>query len=352
MLYFTIVTRSYSGHARQLWSMLRKAEPTSDFLVFVLDADADYTDPVCGFRCLAMRGVAPESWFRLASFYYSAIELCCACRPHAFEHVYHKEGVGRWIYLDADIYVMAELGCVFSEDPDASILISPHQLRHESAQSRFEEGSLIHGSYNAGLIAMRKTEETLDFIVWLKARLQADCFELWRGQYVDQGWMDQARAYFSGMRIIKDPGVNVGYWNLHERGLSVNSEGKCLVSGKTMRALHFSNWPQTFVDGIPSAWRGALGVESLVHIVRDYYSMITHFRQPEEVGYKYGKLSNGRIITTSMRRGFFRYLSTNRWSAKDSPFDRNDLALQWSFKYKLEETRFLIGKILNLWRCG
>ena len=63
--------------------------------------------------------------------------------------------------------------------------------------------------------------------------------------YADQKWLS-ALVYFFRDRttVVSDLGVNVAYWNLHERPLSLNVPGAAimLTTGDPLRLMHFSGF--------------------------------------------------------------------------------------------------------------
>ncbi len=52
--------------------------------------------------------------------------------------------------------------------------------------------------------------------------------------------MDLTPGLFEGVRVLRDPGYNVAYWNLHERAISL--EGGPHVNGLPLHFFHFSGF--------------------------------------------------------------------------------------------------------------
>ena len=57
--------------------------------------------------------------------------------------------------------------------------------------------------------------------------------------HVDQKWMDLVPGFFDGVYILKHPGYNVAYWNLHGRSIEFKN-GDVLVNGEPCYFFHFS----------------------------------------------------------------------------------------------------------------
>jgi hypothetical protein len=41
------------------------------------------------------------------------------------------------------------------------------------------------------------------------------------GFFVDQNWLNLVPLFFKSVKVVRHPGYNVAYWNMHERELSV-----------------------------------------------------------------------------------------------------------------------------------
>jgi len=69
-------------------------------------------------------------------------------------------------------------------------------------------------------------------------------YEPQSGLAVDQKWVDLAPAFFPSLRILHDPGLNVAFWNLHERKIST-VEGRHFVNDEhPLRFIHFSSFSE------------------------------------------------------------------------------------------------------------
>ncbi|HTM18354.1 MAG TPA: hypothetical protein VL135_15690, partial [Terracidiphilus sp.] len=65
------------------------------------------------------------------------------------------------------------------------------------------------------------------------------------GLAVDQKWVDLAPALFPGLKILRDPGLNVAYWNLHERVISKRDERWFVNDEVPLRFFHYSSFVVT-----------------------------------------------------------------------------------------------------------
>jgi hypothetical protein len=70
------------------------------------------------------------------------------------------------------------------------------------------------------VVAVGDGPEARGFLAWWRARLARHCeLEVARGLHHDQGWVDLAPGFVQDCHLLRDPGVNVGHWNLDERAL-------------------------------------------------------------------------------------------------------------------------------------
>ena len=81
---FTIVTKSYLAYAKALAVKVEEFHPSAGFTIFVVDPDGmgDEANGTTAEICSAADLFEDDS-FRLMTGYYTADELCNACKPWA-----------------------------------------------------------------------------------------------------------------------------------------------------------------------------------------------------------------------------------------------------------------------------
>ena len=99
---------------------------------------------------------------------------------------------------------------------------------------------LSTGTYNGGFFSIKVTDNSRRFIEWWCDRMKDYCFySLEKGLFVDQKWLNLVPVFFEKVFIVKLPGYNVSYWNLHERSIDFK-EGEYLVNLEDkLRFFHF-----------------------------------------------------------------------------------------------------------------
>ncbi len=123
--------------------------------------------------------------------------------------------------------------------------------------------------YNLGFIAVG--ESARPFLDWWWQRTRREALvDVPKMMFTDQRWVDFVPSFFDH-HILKDPGYNVAYWNLH--GREVRAEGdRYLVNGEPLKFFHFSgfdsrrSWLLSKHQGRPAARapeRAACGREAV-----------------------------------------------------------------------------------------
>ncbi|MBY9080673.1 hypothetical protein KIH86_14215 [Paenibacillus sp. HN-1] len=121
------------------------------------------------------------------------------------------------VFMDTDVIPYAPFDDLLFALEYHNILLSPHLL--EPCEDPWSY--LWVGVYNTGFVALRRSEETMQFLEWWEQRLYRYGFYE-APYYCDQKWIDLAPAYFN-VTVWKHPGYNVAYWNLHESGRKIIS---------------------------------------------------------------------------------------------------------------------------------
>ncbi|HUC90527.1 MAG TPA: glycosyltransferase [Paenibacillus sp.] len=142
-----------------------------------------------------------------------------------------------FVFLDTDAEILSPMEEVSEALERHSIILTPHEIQDA------KKSYMLDGIINIGFIAVRRSEETDHFLDWWTDRVDRYGFGDYyaEGVFYEQNWLNLALAYYD-IHVLKHPGYNVAYWNLHERGNSIDLQGeKFMVDGRPMRFFHFSH---------------------------------------------------------------------------------------------------------------
>ena len=236
------VTGAFLPRARVLAASLRRAHPEIPFVLLLLDDPDGQVRASEPFEVLLPADL-PGPDLPTLLFRYTEREAGASAKPQVLRHLLRR-GHRRVLFLDADMIVTADLGPVLDALDEASILVTPHLLEPASGPGARERELLLvrAGVLNTGLVGVRAGAETERFLDWWTRRTLAHGLaDPDNGVHMDQRWADLAPGMFAGVRLLRDPGVNVAYWNLDERPL--REEGGVLTAGgRPCRVIHASGY--------------------------------------------------------------------------------------------------------------
>ncbi|HLI77253.1 MAG TPA: hypothetical protein VKV02_09935, partial [Acidobacteriaceae bacterium] len=244
----TIVSPNYLPLARTLAGSYLAQHPDQQFFVLIV---ADLHDPA-PFRIDSsftpvMLGELGFADVRVLAMKYDILELNTNVKPTFLKHLRKAYGLDAVVYLDPDIYVYKPLDPVFAAlDAGATAVLTPHMTAPVfDGKSPSEQDLLYNGTYNLGFVAIGGSRESERLLDWWEERCLGLGFSEGRtGLFVDQKWMNLAPGLFDGVVISRDPGLNMAYWNLHERVLADGPDGFLVRGGGfaevPLRFFHFS----------------------------------------------------------------------------------------------------------------
>lgn len=303
----TIISKNYLPAARVLMQGIARHAPDADRVVLLVDrVDGCFEPARESFRVLLSSELEiPDSrWFH---FRYAILELNTAMKPFLIERLM-REGYEAVVYLDPDIMVHSPLDELWKGLEENNAVLTPH-LDQPVEDDRFpsEIDILRTGAYNLGFIAMRRSEETLGFLRWWEKRMERHCVvDLPGGLFVDQKWMDLLPGFLEPALVLRHPGYNVAYWNIHGR-LVERKGDQYTVNGEPLRFFHFSGFhprhPERFsrhqnrfeLSDLPAAAQ---------QVCHEYARGLVEagFDECSKWPYAYGSFEDGKPIVDTGRR--------------------------------------------------
>ena len=240
---FTIISANYLSFARVLCRSFLEQHPDAAFYVVLCDRLESKFDPDEELFRLISIDELPLPWPDCYPYQYSILELNTAVKPFAIQHLFDRHGVKKLIYLDPDILVLDPLEAVWSALDSHSVVLTPHLRRDFGDEAQPTELQILQsGTYNLGFIGLANNASARKLVNWWSEKTALDCVvDIATGRFVDQKWMDLVPGYVDDAFILRDPGYNAAYWNLHERELTVSGED-FYADGRPLRFYHFSGF--------------------------------------------------------------------------------------------------------------
>jgi hypothetical protein len=344
----TIVSPNYLAYARTVSASYRAQH--SDHLFFVLIvADLGLEDRKIfegdGFTPIMLAEIGLED-LRGEGMKYDILELNTNVKPTFMKYLIQRFDLENLTYLDPDIFVYAPLTPVLDALNDGSMaVLTPHMTTTvDDGKLPGEQEMLYNGTYNLGFIAVRRCEESLRLLSWWERRcLDLGFSEGRTGLFVDQKWMNLAPGMFEQVKILRHPGCNMAYWNLHERTLSEDAEGFTVNGRARLCFFHFSGIVLDDPDMLSkNTNRYTLADRpDLSTLFREYKSTVLANKDAVREGLAYGfdRLTDGTMVTRLARRIYAKHQT--RWAGED-PFDATG-----NFAVFAKKLRLVAGKAVS-----
>ena len=307
----TICAANYLPFASVLGNSFLEANPDSTFSILVIDSKKVTFEKQNNFKYLGPEDldIDPDVFENMA-FYYNVTELATALKPSALKALF-KSGSSKVIYLDPDIQVFSELVELDASLNSNPIVLTPHTLNPIPRDGlRPTEADIMgSGTFNLGFLGLSNSSQVAsDLLNWWEERLRFDSIsDPLEMLFTDQRWIDLVPSYFP-VYILRHPGYNVAYWNLHERSLSrVASEIK--VNSEQLRFFHFSGYrpdkPWILSKYVSDKPRIVISNnEVLAQLCEQYGACAINSGWEHETAIEYGyqNFENGKFIPSSLRR--------------------------------------------------
>lgn len=239
----TIASHRYLALARVTASSFLQHNPGVPFYLLLADAEDDNAGlmpAACNIIKLDQLQIPEPDRFR---FQCTELEFSYALTPFAIDYLL-RQGFDGVMFLKQETLVLDELASVFSLLNNASVLLTPHFLEPTTRADAINQeiNVSLAGIFNGGLIAFANCKESERFLSWWQSKTRDTCVrDLPNGLHFEQRWLDFAPGFMPRYRIIRDPGVNVGHWNLPDRQIRI-VDGKVSAKGVPCRVFRFSGY--------------------------------------------------------------------------------------------------------------
>jgi hypothetical protein len=239
----TLFTKNYLAQARCLAESVRQSNAQLPLVALLVDDPSGFFESASEpFEIIRVGDLGIPDALSLL-FENDPQGACCLLKPFIMRHLLGK-GFSPVVFFDPDIMVLDRLNGSIEIAAGTAITLTPNWLlpRKGPNGARDELRMLLGGTLNGGMLAVSNRPQAFEFLNWWESRLRIYCRHApAEGVHYDQRWLDLVPSLFDGVQILRDPGLNVAYWNLSERPLRVDG-GQAYVGSTVCRAFHFSGY--------------------------------------------------------------------------------------------------------------
>ena len=308
----TVAAKNFWARVRVLARSLAVHNDGFELHSLLSDELDDRIDPgrepfnIVRLNALGLIGGQPS---RLA-FGYDRKALAAALKPLLLLKLL-ADGYERVLLIDADSLVLGSLQPVVEALDEHRIVLSPHRLHSRRGVDAMPTDLrlLRTGTFNGGLVGVRRSPQAREFLDWWWERLERHCVhDVHRGLHLDQRWLDLAPALFDGVHVLRDGRFNAAYWNL-DHGVVVRDDGAYAPSnGSAWRLFHFSGYdpdrPEQVTSYLPDLRVDEAGPAA--RLFHGYRELLLGAGQSEIAAwpYAYERFDNGVEIPDIVRRIF------------------------------------------------
>jgi len=233
VLVFTLCSNNYLAQAITLGNTLIQFNENYTYKIGLVDRKSNNLGySKIPYEIIEVEKIGIEC-FNEMTLRYNIWELNTAVKPYYFQYLFKNFNPDSIIFLDPDIQVFSPFNKLEMELKTNDIVVTPHfmtPINDDKWQS--EEDFLNSGIYNLGFIAINNSSIGHEMIDWWAKRLKNRAYiDFCRGLFTDQIWINFVPLFFEKVKILRDKGYNVAYWNLHERILSVK-DGEYIINNE------------------------------------------------------------------------------------------------------------------------
>jgi len=218
--------------------------------------------------------------FKNLRVYFNIFELCCAAKSFLIEHSIFTKGYSKVVYLDADIICYNSLNEIWLILEQNDVLVTPHVNSPLPLDANLpDDRELINlGFINGGFCAVAKTYGARKCLDWLIEKVTHFGFYAPHiNLNADQTWMSCLPWFFpDSTTIIRNSGMNVAYWNLHERHLfKKNREYFC--DDENLVFFHFSGYNEKNPDRLTMHTNRTFDINTekiVLELIEDYKNQL------------------------------------------------------------------------------
>jgi hypothetical protein len=305
----TIIAKHQLAKVRVLVKSWKAHHPDEPFFVLLLDSPNGLFSP-CS---------EPGTWVSVTSlgvpnlntilFRYCSSECSLALRPRFLKYIFETYQIESLLYLGADALVLNSFRDLLECSARKNVLLVPYLLAPIPGDGRIpSEANIVEsGVFNPECILFRNAGSSLHVLSWLENRLNHPIVEnLGNKPGVDPEWFKLLPSLFGGVDVVRDAGYGVGYWNLHERSISVAET--TTVNGVPLKCIHFAGFNPIRPD-IISTYQNRYQMRDIGDarfLYQKYREALLQegWEESHRWSYDHNFFANGKRIPTTTRKCF------------------------------------------------
>ena len=239
----TIASKDHLAHARVVAASFRRHHPGIPFHVLLADEVDGWFDPAREPYELIELGALDAPDVAALRFRHPKQPFSYALLPTLLKHLLDR-GYERVLFVKQESLVLGSLTSELERLDADEILLTPHLLDPLEGPDRSERERtiILSGAFNLGFLGVAEGPSTRAMLAWWADRLARHCrHAVGEGMHYEQRWATLVPTLFERVGIVRDPGLNVGHWNLHEREIRVDGD-TVTAAGRPARLVRFSGY--------------------------------------------------------------------------------------------------------------
>lgn len=305
---FTVCTTNHVHRARALMASAATHYPEADRYVVLADPlNHRFVPERENFTTIPPDQLNQISDWRRLRFLIPPSGLCCLLKPIGANHLLQNPSIDRVVYLDADTLLLNRPDSIEAALHQHDIVLTPHLVNTQD-YPEVDLNTMRSGAFNAGVFAIKQSDRGVAFLDWWSVNMMDPAKMSYDWNY-DQGWLNLAPTSFPETHILRDPGCNVAFWNLHERKIESGALPLQPVADRVpVSIFHFSFFEWRTPDRLAGPFSSQLPPPpQAVMVLLHHYAKQLQRHGADEVenwGYPYAHFSDGHKIT-GYHRAYF-----------------------------------------------
>jgi glycosyltransferase involved in cell wall biosynthesis len=279
---FTISAKNRLPSAMICRDSFLEHNPEVDFVIFFADLLTSYDNiPLLReaaplIACSELKqviGLHRNAKLEEMAYKYDVVEFCTSIKPFCIEYLFWR-GYENVLYFDPDVLFFESVQPLYDALGECHCVLTPHITSPIPLDNKLQnDGQILSsGVYNLGVGGWSASQPVLEFIRWWQNKLKDYCYhDVNHHMFVDQYWMNYAPCFLD-TKIIKHPGYNAAYWNLHERNYEYK-QGKWYVNGEPLVFYHYSGLDY-FNPTIISRYQNRFNLENRPELSKLFFNYI------------------------------------------------------------------------------